>query len=122
MARFEAIQDIMEYIDDELVICIIAETNKSDEVEETVINVINDKKIFNEDLELIKKSLISQVIYMSDSEISLNNKIVNDIIHFNKIYEDEISLIKEITGEEMRKIIECIDFNNKVIVVLEPNK
>jgi len=113
---------LVKRYDDKLVICIIAETNKSDEVEETVINVINDKKIFNEDLELIKKSLISQVIYMSDSEISLNNKIVNDIIHFNKIYEDEISLIKEITGEEMRKIIECIDFNNKVIVVLEPNK
>ena len=55
---------------------------------------------------------------MSDNIYSLNNKITNDIIHYNRVINDMYDNIKELNFEKMKEIITNLDFSNTATVII----
>ena len=55
---------------------------------------------------------------MSDNIYSLNNKITNDIIHYNRVINDMYDNIKELDFKKMKKIITNLDFSNTATVII----
>jgi len=105
--------------DKHILAIIIAETKEVEEVLKLINDELNNLEITEEELERKKKVRKSNTIYRSDSIYSINNKIVSDIMNYNKVILDDYKKIDKINIKEMNKIIKEINLNNKTIYVVK---
>ena len=61
------------------------------------------------------KGLKSGIIFRSDNIYSLNSKVNNNLIDYNKIIYDEYELIESLSIDELNDILEKISFNNLLL-------
>ena len=94
-----------------------AESEYADLFKEEVDNTLNSISISLEDFERIKKIWISVVIRSLDNKEHLAYSIVDDIIKDGSIY-DQLELINKLEYEELIKIINKLDLNNKSFVLM----
>lgn len=105
-------------IDNHLLVVFDAETNKTKELVDIIKKEFKNFDVKKEDFERKKKAILAACIYMSDNIYSLNNKITNDIIHYNRVINDMYDNIKELNFEKMKEIITNLDFSNTATVVI----
>jgi len=106
--------------DKHILAIIIAETKEVEEVLKLINDELNNLEITEEELERKKKVRKSNTIYRSDSIYSINNKIVGDIMNYNKVILDDYKKIDKINIKDMNKIIKEINLNNKTIYIIKP--
>ena len=106
--------------DKHILAMIIAETNNVEEVLNYIDNELKDLSITEEELSRKKKVRKSNTIYRSDSVYSINNKIVSDIMNFNKVIYDDYKKIDKLNIKDMNRIIKEINLNNKTTYVVKP--
>ena len=105
--------------DKHILAMIMVETEKYDEVLKMVDEELKDLSILEEELERKKKVRKSNVIYRSDSIYSINNKIVSDIMNYDKVILDDYKKIDKLNIKEMNKIIKEINLDNKTIYIVK---
>jgi len=105
--------------DKHILAMIMVETEKYDEVLKMVDEELKDLSILEEELERKKKVRKSNVIYRSDSIYSINNKIVSDIMNYDKVILDDYKKIDTLNIKDMNKIIKEIKLNNKTIYIVK---
>ena len=106
-------------VDTHILIIILAETEKLLSMLESEINE------FNVDLETFerkKKNIISSYIYMSDSIFRINNWVTSMIVREGEIIADEYQEIRNLSFDDLKKIIDNINFDNHNYVVINPKK
>ena len=106
--------------DKHIVIMIITETNNISEVITKIEEELSNLTIYEEELQRKKKVRKSNSIYKGDSIYSINNKIVSDIMNYDKIIYDDYKKIDKLNIKEMNKIINEINLNNKTIYIIKP--
>ena len=99
---------------------IIAETDKIEEVLTHIDNELKDLSLTEEELSRKKKVRKSNTIYRSDSIYSINNKIVSDIMNFDKVVYDDYKKIDKLNIKDMNKIIKEINLDNKTTYIIKP--
>ena len=102
-----------------LIISILGETAKVDELIDRVKKELKDLNISEEELERKKKVDISSLIYMSDNVYRINHKIMNDINRYGYIIENNFEIIKELNIKEFNKVIKELDLSNNNIVIVD---
>ena len=102
-----------------LIISILGETNKSDELIKRIKKELRDLNITEEELERKKKVDISSLIYISDNVYRLNHKIMNDINRYDYVIENNFEIIKELNIKEFNKVIKELDLSNHNIVIID---
>ena len=105
-------------IDNHLLVVFDAETNETEELVNIIKKEFKNFDVKKEDFERKKKAILAACIYMSDNIYSLNNKITNDIIHYNRVINDMYDNIKELDFKKMKKIITNLDFSNIATVII----
>ena len=105
--------------DKHILAMIITETNNPKKVVELINEELKDLTILEEELERKKKVRKSNVIYRSDSIYSINNKIVSDVMSYNKVILDDYKKIDKLNIKEMNKIIKEINLDNKTIYLIK---
>ena len=115
----EPLENASMDVDSHFILSIVGETDKKDELIAAIKEEMNSIEISEEELERKKKTLISSLIYMSDSIFRINHKIVNDINRYGKLIDNNFELIKELNIKEFNKIIKQIDFSNNNIVIID---
>lgn len=81
--------------------------------------VLNKKEIDEVSFERYKKVRISDLVMESDNiEASLEN-VLDDLIIFGKIMDDEVDFIRSMTIERYREIIDEVDFSNVSTVIMK---
>ena len=105
-------------IDNHLLVVFDAETNETKELVDIIKKEFKNFDVKKEDFERKKKAILAACIYMSDNIYSLNNKITNDIIHYNRVINDMYDNIKKLDFEKMKEIITNLDFSNTATVVI----
>jgi len=105
--------------DKHILAMIIIETKETKKVLELIDNELKDLSILEEELERKKKVRKSNIIYRSDSIYSINNKIVSDVMNYNKVILDDYKKIDKLNIKEMNKIIKEIKLNNKTIYIVK---
>ena len=98
---------------------IIGESEKPEELLKEIDNELKDLSIMEEELERKKKVRKSNVIYRSDSIYSINNKIVSDVMNYNKVIFDDYKKIDKLNIKDMNKIIKEINLDNKTIYTVK---
>ena len=106
--------------DKHILAMIIAETEDPDKVLNLIDEELKDLTILEEELERKKKVRKSNTIYRSDSIYSINNKIVSDVMNYNKVILDDYKKIDKLNIKEMNKIIKDINLDNKTIYIIKP--
>lgn len=105
--------------DNHLLYMVNFESNNYNEVIDKIINTVGKVKITKEELNRKIKGLKSGIIFRSDNIYSLNSKVNNNLIDYNKVIYDEYELIESLSIDELNDILEKISFNNKSIIILE---
>lgn len=96
-----------------------ARSDKPEVVIDEIKKVLNKKEIDEVSFERYKKVRISDLVMESDNiEASLEN-VLDDLIIFGKIMDDEVDFIRNMTVEKYKKVIDEVDFSNVSIVVMK---
>lgn len=112
--------DITTLHTDKHVLAIItAETDKVSILLEEIENEMQDLKIQESDFERKKKVKKSTVIYRSDNIYAINNKIMSNIINYDKVILDEHAHIDELKYREFSNIVKNLNLENKTIYELK---
>jgi len=98
--------------DKHILAMIMIETSDTDKVLKLVKEELKDLTVTEEELERKKKVRKSNCIYRSDSIYSINNKIMGNIMNYNKIILDDYKKIDDINIKDMNNIIKNIDLDN----------
>ena len=96
-----------------------AESEYADLFKDEVDNALKNIKIQEEDFERIKKIWISVVIRGLDNKENLAYSVVDDIVKDGKVY-DQLELINKLKFNELLKVINNLDLNNKSFVLMVP--
>ena len=96
----------------------MVETNETKKVQELIEEELKDLTISEEDLERKKKVRKSGCIYRSDSIYSINNKIMSNIMNFDKVILDDYKKINSFNIKDMKKILKNINLDNKTTYII----
>lgn len=107
------------YTDKHLLYIVDFESEKYEEILNILNNIIGKKRITEEELNRKKKSIKSSFIYRSDNIYSINSKINNDLIIYDKVILNDFEIIESLNINEMNEILDNIDFSNTSTIILK---
>lgn len=96
---------------------IMGETNKEKEFLDEIKRTMLDLTVTEAELERKKKTIISSMVYASDSIMRINHKVMNDYLKYNEVIENNYDEVKSLNYEEFNKFIKELSFDNYTIVV-----
>ena len=105
--------------DTHILYVLMGETNEEKKFLDKVQKEMKDLAITESELERKKKTLVSSLIYKSDSIMSINHKITNDFLRYKKVIDNNYEEIKSLNYEEFKKFVNELDVSNYSIVVEE---
>lgn len=103
--------------DSHILFIIMGETNKEKDFLDAIKKEMLDLTISEQELERKKKTIISSMIYASDSIMRINHKIMNDYLKYGEIIDNNYDEVKSLNYEEFSKFIKELDVSNYNIVV-----
>ena len=103
--------------DSHVLFIIMGETNKEKDFLDAIKKEMLDLTISEQELERKKKTIISSMIYASDSIMRINHKIMNDYLKYGDIIDNNYDEVKSLNYEEFSKFIKELDVSNYNIVV-----
>ncbi len=103
--------------DSHILFIIMGETNKEKDFLDAIKKEMLDLTISEQELERKKKTIISSMIYASDSIMRINHKIMNDYLKYGEIIDNNYDEVKSLNYEEFNKFIKELDVSNYNIVV-----
>ena len=109
-------------IDDHIVFGIYGEVKNSTEILHKIQNELGDLSIEEKDLELLKKSTLSNLILMNEQVTGTNNKIEDDVCKYGKVIYDVYDIIKNLNINEYNELIKNIDLSNYTIAIAKNKK
>jgi len=104
--------------DKHILVIVMVETNETKKVQEQIEEELKDLTITEEELERKKRVRKSGCIYRSDSIYAINNKIMNNIINYDKVILDDYKKISSVNIKKMNKIIKNINLDNKTVYII----
>ncbi len=104
--------------DKHILVILMLESNDIDKVLDLIQEELKDLNIDEEELERKKKVRKSNCIYRSDSIYSINNKIMGNIMNYDKVILDDYKKIDDLNIKDMEKIIKNINLSNKTIYIM----
>lgn len=107
------------YTDKHILITVIGETEKMDSLIELLEEKINNLEIDEEEFNRKKNNIASSYIFMSDNIFSMNEKVMNNIIKYNKVNIDDVKYTKNLELKKAKNIINKLNLENKSIVIIE---
>ena len=112
----------VEFYQDLVVIIISAETDYVDEVLNRLEERLQNLEIDEKTLLRKKKANIANVILEFDDIERVNANIQDDIIFNSEIVDDTLDRYKSLNYEIFKDIAEKIDYHNKSVLIVKPNK
>lgn len=103
--------------DSHILFIIMGETNKEKDFLDSIKKEMLDLTISEQELERKKKTIISSMIYASDSIMRINHKIMNDYLKYGDIIDNNYDEVKSLNYEEFSKFIKELDVSNYNIVI-----
>src|SRR5574344_341133 len=99
---------------------VLGESKEPNKLLDEIKNEIKNKDIKEEDFNRKIKATIATLISASDNIYSINNKIIDNIIRYDKVTTDDYNVIKSLNIKELREVIDKIDFSNFTTYVINP--
>ncbi len=105
-------------VEDYYLLMLIADTNYPKELEVAIDKEFKTMDLKEADIERLKKVAMSSEIATYDQIVVKNKDLMESVILYNKVLPNEIELLKSLKLDELKKMIQGLDFQNKAVVVL----
>jgi predicted Zn-dependent peptidase len=105
--------------DKHVLIIIMVETSNTNKVMDMIEEELKNLNINEEELERKKKIRKSNCVYRSDSIYAINNKIMSNIMNYDKVIVDDYKKIDELNMKDMNNIIKNINLENKTTYIID---
>lgn len=106
--------------DKHVLMIVSTESKEPKEFVKRVKNQVSKLKVTEEALERKKKTMIASGVYASDSISSINYKIMNDVVRFDKVFTDYVDIIKSYNMSDMKEVLKAVDVNNNTVYIVNP--
>lgn len=110
------------YTDKHILVTIIGETDNVESLLSQLENQVNNLEITEEEFKRKKNNIASSYIFMSDNIFSMNEKVMNNIIKYNKVNIDDVTYTKELDFDKANEIIKELDLSNKSVLIINPKE
>ena len=107
------------YTDKHALMMISSETYFVNEVIKAIDKGVKQISITEEEVERMKKVLLSSQIYMSDNIYRMNNKIMRDMIDDGELNDHRTEEIKALNIDDMKKVLEALNFEHRTVNVIQ---
>lgn len=108
-------------VGDYLLVILSGESDNADKFINEIDKEIKKINILEEELERKKKVYIGNIVALSNNIYSLNNKIMSNIIKYDKIIYDDYTYINSLNINELELVKTCLDLSNKTVCKVKPN-
>lgn len=105
--------------DTHILISLMNETNKYEELIDKIKIELDNMKINEEDFNRKKKVLISNEIFAYENAEAIGDIIIDNIIYNNELEDNPIEIINSLNMKEFLDLIKKIDISNTSLVVLK---
>ena len=105
--------------DKHVLIIIMIETNEINKVLNMIEEELKNLSVTESEFERKKKIRKSNCIYRSDNIYAINNKIVSNIMNYDKIIYDDYKKIDELNIKDLNKIVKNINLDNKTTYIID---
>lgn len=95
---------------------VILNTNEYDKVRNIIKDVFDNRYMDEEFFELWKRERLIDMIKREKNHNSIRKSLVDNILNFNIYYNEGIEFIESMSFEEMKNLIERMDFSNYLYV------
>lgn len=95
---------------------VILNTNEHDKVRDIIKDVFDNRYMDEEFFELWKRERLIDMIKREKNHNSIRKSLVDNILNFNIYYNEGIEFIESMSFEEMKNLIERMDFSNYLYV------
>ena len=110
------------YTDKHILVTIIGETDNVESLLSQLENQVNNLEITEEEFKRKKNNIASSYIFMSDNIFSMNEKVMNNIIKYNKVNIDDVTYTKELDFDKANEITKELDLSNKSVLIIKPKE
>lgn len=107
--------------DTHILISLINETKKDEELLERIKARLKDLHINEKDFERKKKVLISNEVFAFENNETVEDIIIDNIIYDGALEDDPVGVIEELNMEELEELISKLNINNTSVVVVKNN-
>ena len=107
-------------VDNYICFYILSETKNIKKIYDIIKETIKDKKIDKKDFERKVHATIASLIGTSDSIYSMNNKVMNNIIRYNKVETNDFDKLKNLSYDKCVEVINNLDFSNCLTYTINP--
>ncbi len=111
-----------ERVEDFFFINCVADTFRYEELLKRVVEKLEHLTITEEELERMKRVVISDCIFESDDMYGMNQKIMMEYLQYGKIVEDRLSMIRNLNQKEFYEYMKRLNLKHRSVVVIEPIK
>ena len=106
--------------DTHYLVLLLAETKKEKVLIKEITETLKDLSITPLEFERRKRIMISGLISSTENIFRTNDRIIDDITDYNKVYTNELELVKNLTMDDVSYVVSNIDLSNKLIYIIEP--
>lgn len=99
---------------------IMAESEHPEKFLERLKDEFNHLELKEEDFERMKKVWIASEVQMIDNVETTVDNLYDDILHYGKVFQNKLELIRKMDFATLQIMIEEIDFNQSSAVVIYP--
>lgn len=107
-------------VDNYICFYILGETKNIKKFYNAIKETMEDKKIDKQDFERKVHATIASLISSSDSIYSMNNKVMNNIIKYNKVETNDYDKIRNLSYDKCVDVIKELEFSNYLTYTIEP--
>lgn len=113
---------MIESYGDYMAITIDGESDKMEELLKAIEKELKQTSVTEEELERMKKILISNLLYESDNIYSMNDRLVWNMVTFHDVLPNEIEIIRSLNLEDYQKVMKEISLKERGYVLLLPKE
>ena len=106
--------------DTHYLVLLLAETKKEKVLIKEITETLSHLSITPLEFERRKRIMISGLISSTENIFRTNDRIIDDITDYNKVYTNELELVKNLSMDDVSYVVSNIDLSNKLIYIIEP--
>jgi len=110
-----------ESLDEFKTFLMIASTDYPDQLIQEIKKELVTLPITEEAFSRMKKVWVANEVKMVDSIDNMIHNLFDDLIRYKKIIPNKVDIIRNLKLEELKKVINCVDFNNVSVVKMLPD-
>ena len=110
------------FVDTDKYICgyVLGETSHTKELISKIKETISDKSIDKKDFDRKIHATIASLISATDSIYSMNSKVMNNIIKYDRVELNDYDKIMNLSYDKMMEVINSLDFSNYLTYTINP--